>query len=490
MPRDQQRRPGSCPGAPIAWSRRDLLRRGALGFGSMAAASLLARDGLLPRARGGEGRSADPLAARPPHFEPKATSVIFLFLTGGPSQMETFDPKPLLNRLHGQRMPESFGSVAFQQTSDESLLLGSRRTFRRHGESGLEISDLFPHLAARADDLAVIRSCHADSITHAPAMYQMNTGRVLMGHPSLGSWAVYGLGNGTENLPAFVVMLDPSGPLTGGPPCWGSGYLPPVYQGMPFRSGEAPLLNLRPSGGRSRPRQRAALDLLRDLNGSGGRDEDDPILGARLASYELAFRMQSDAVEAVDLGDEPEETRNLYGLDRPETGEFGRRCLLARRLVERGVRFVQLYHGGGPGNMTWDAHGDIEENHRRMAGEADRPIAGLLTDLKRRGLLDRTLVVCGGEFGRTPMSQGRTGRDHNPYGFSMWMAGGGVKGGRTVGSTDPLGLRAAEDPKHVRDLHATILHLLGLDQYELTVMHDGREEKLTDTGGEVIAEIL
>ncbi len=490
MPSNQASHPESCPGASIARSRRDFLSRSALGFGSMAAASLLAQDGLLPQALGDDERLTDPLGARAPHFEPRATSVIFLFLTGGPSQMETFDPKPLLNRLHGQRTPESFGKVTFQQTSDESLLLGSKRTFRQCGESGLVMSDLFPHLATCADDLAVIRSCHADSITHAPAMYQMNTGRELMGHPSLGSWAVYGLGNGTENLPAFVVMLDPDGPLTGGPPCWGSGYLPPVYQGMPFRSGETPLLNLRPSGGRSRDRQRAALDLLRDLNHAGDREADDPVLGARLASYELAFRMQSHAVEAVDVGGETEETQSLYGLDRPETEEFGRRCLLARRLVERGVRFVQLYHGGGPGNMTWDAHGDIEENHQRMAGEADKPIAGLLTDLKRRGLLDSTLVVCGGEFGRTPMSQGSTGRDHNPFGFSMWLAGGGVKGGVTVGATDEIGLRAVESPKHVRDLHATILHLLGLDQYELTVIHDGREEKLTDTGGRVISEIL
>jgi hypothetical protein len=476
----------------MAGSRRDFLSRSALGFGSVALAAMLAREGVLPRASASAeiAPSADPLAARPPHFEAKATSVIFLFLTGGPSQMETFDPKPLLNRFHGQSLPESFGSLLFQQTNEKSLLLGSKRSFRPHGESGLVMSDLFPHLASCADDISVIRSCHADSITHAPAMYQMNTGRVMMGHPSLGSWAVYGLGNGTDNLPAFVVMLDPEGPLTGGPPCWGSGYLPPVYQGMPFRSGDTPLLHLRPAGDRSPARQRAALDLLRDLNHAGNRLEDDPIMGARLSSYELAFNMQSHAVEAVDVASEPEETRNLYGLDRPETEEFGRRCLLARRLVERGVRFVQLYHGGGPGNMTWDAHGDIEENHLRMAGEADRPIAGLLTDLKRRGLLDNTLVVCGGEFGRTPMSQGSTGRDHNPYGFSMWLAGGGVQGGRTVGSTDDFGLRAAENPRHVRDLHATILHLLGLDQYDLTVMHDGREEKLTDTGGEVITEIL
>jgi len=321
-------------------------------------------------------------------------------------------------------------------------------------------------------------------------MYQMNSGRVLMGYPSLGSWAVYGLGSVSENLPAFVVMPDPDGALTGGPPCWGAGFLPPVYQGTPFRSGSTPILNLRSSAKRSPVRQRRALDLVERLN-KLKRDPADEELEARTASYELAFRMQSHAPEAVDITRDSQATRELYGLDDEVTSEFGARCLRARRLVERGVRFVQLYHGGGPGNLTWDAHADIEENHLRMAPQADRPIAGLLKDLRSRGLLDETLVVWGGEFGRTPMSEGSgTGRDHSPFGFSMWMAGGGIRGGQAVGETDEVGLRAVENPYHVNDIHATILHQLGLNHVDLSYLHNGREERLTDAGGKVIEEIV
>ncbi|MGD9856306.1 MAG: DUF1501 domain-containing protein [Planctomycetaceae bacterium] len=468
-------------------SRRRFLSENALGLGSVALASLMARDGLLRPAVAGTP-VANPLAGTPADVRPRARSVIFLFMTGGPSQMETFDPKPELNRLHGQPVPASFGKITTQQTTEASLLLGCKRTFRQHGESGLEMSDLFPYLSACADDLAVIRSCHGDSVVHAPAMYQMNTGRILMGHPSLGSWAVYGLGSESDGLPAFVVMLDPDGALTGGPPCWGSGFLPPAYQGTLFQSGPVPIPHLASSTGRSAARQRRSLDLLRQLN--DGSDRLEPSLAeARAASYELAFRMQSRAPEAVDLSQETAETHRLYGCDREPTAEFGRRCLLARRLVERGVRFVQLYHGGGPGDMTWDAHGDIEENHPRMAGQSDQPIAALLTDLKRRGLLEDTLVICGGEFGRTPMSQGKTGRDHNPFGFTMWMAGGGVPGGQAIGATDAIGLRAVEKPYHVNDLHATILRLLGLDHWNLSVLHNGREERLTDAEGSPIPEI-
>ena len=475
-----------CPGPGATLSRRQWLVQGGLGFGGLALASLLDRDGVA--LHGGE--APGPQAPRQPRFPAKEKSVIFLFMTGGPSQMETFDPKPALDRLHGQSLPASFGKVQTQRTSGAAPLLGTRRTFRRHGESGLEISDLFPHLATCADELAVIRSCHADSVTHAPAMYQMNTGRVLMGFPSLGSWAVYGLGSVSENLPAFVVMPDPDGALTGGPPCWGAGFLPPVYQGTPFRSGPTPILNLRSSVARSPARQRRALDLAERLNALR-RDAADEELAARTASYELAFRMQSHAPEAVDIARESAATKELYGINDPVTEEFGSRCLRARRLVERGVRFVQLYHGGGPGNLTWDAHADIEENHLRMAPQADRPIAGLLRDLRSRGLLDETLVVWGGEFGRTPMSEGSgTGRDHSPFGFSMWMAGGGIRGGQAVGATDELGLRAVENPYHVNDIHATILHQLGLDHHELTYLHNGRNERLTDAGGRVIDEIV
>ena len=470
----------SCPGPDIALSRRDFLSRSSLGFGSIALSSLFAKDGLL--AVGGSGA----------HFAPKATSVIFLFMTGGPSQVDTFDPKPALKKLHGQPLPASFGMVKTQQTTEKNLLLASKRTFARHGQSGLVVSDLFPHIAECVDDLAVIRSVHADSVTHAPAMYQMNSGRVLMGFPSLGSWAVYGLGSENENLPQFVVMLDPRGALTGGPPCWGAGFLPPTYQGTLFRSGASPVLNLQSSGGRSRQQQRRSLDLLRDLNELNKPVVRDSTLDARLRSYELAFRMQSHVPEAVAVSSESSETTSLYGMDCPETEEFGRRCLLARRLVERGVRFVQLYQGGGPGNLTWDAHGDVEENHIHMAGRSDKPVAGLLKDLRRRGLLDSTLVIWGGEFGRTPMSEAKTGkgRDHSPFGFSMWMAGGGVKGGTVVGATDDVGLRVVENPCHVNDLHATILHLLGLDHERLTYLHNGRHERLTDAGGRVLHEIV
>ena len=467
-------------------SRRQWLVQGGLGFGGLALASLLDGDGASLQA----ASSPNPLAERRPHFAAKAKSVIFLFMTGGPSQMETFDPKPTLNRLHGKPLPPSFGSVQTQRTDEDAPLLGTRRTFRKHGESGLEISDLFPHLATCADELAVIRSCHADSVTHAPAMYQMNSGRVLMGYPSLGAWAVYGLGNASENLPAFVVMPDADGALTGGPPCWGAGFLPPLYQGTAFRPGPTPILNLESSSTRTPLRQRRSLDLLERLN-ELRRDPADEELAARTASYELAFRMQSHAPEAVDITRESVSTKELYGLNDPVTAEFGARCLRARRLVERGVRFVQLYHGGGPGHLTWDAHADIEENHLRMAPQADRPMAALLKDLRSRGMLDDTLVVWGGEFGRTPMSERTaTGRDHSPFGFSMWMAGGGIRGGQAVGATDEVGLRAVENPYHVNDIHATILHQLGLDHVALTYLHNGREERLTDAGGRVIQEIV
>jgi len=480
----------ACCYTPLTTDRRQFLARSGLGFGSLALASLLDSDGCRQsQAAGSPAAVANPLAARRPQGQPAATSVIFLFMTGGPSQVETFDPKPMLGKLHGQPVPQSFGRVQTQRVNEKSLLLGSQRRFQRCGESGLIMSDLFPHLSTCADQLSVVRSMQADSIVHSAALYQMNTGRTLMGHPSLGAWLAYGLGNPNENLPAFVVMLDPDGTLVGGPPCWGAGYFPPVYQGTLLRTGQPPILNLRPPAGRTAARQRDVMQLLRQLNGIN-RDNQDPVLSARAATYELAFRMQRHAPEAIDLSRESAQTHALYGSDRGPTQEFGRRCLLARRLVERGVRFVQLYMGGGPGNLTWDGHGDIEENHLRMAAQSDQPIAGLLKDLKQRGLLDQTLVIWGGEFGRTPMSQGKTGRDHSPFGFSMWLAGGGVQGGRTVGATDDIGLRAVDNPFHVRDLHATILHQLGLDQDLLTVLHNGREERLTDTGGRVIREIL
>jgi len=468
----------------VLQSRRQWLSSSGLGFGSLALSAMLADD-----AQTASPTTANPLQSKDPHFPAKATRVIFLFMAGGPSQVETFDPKPTLNKLHKQPVPDSFGSVQTQQTTENSLLLGSKRTFSRFGESGALISDLFPKLTQHADDLAIVRSLHADSIVHSAALYQMNSGRTLMGHPTVGSWINYGLGTVNQNLPGYVVMLDPDGTLVGGPPCWGAGYFPPVFQGTLFRPDGVPILDLLPHDNRSRKRQRNSLDLLNKLNGLTRRS-DDQVLLSRLATYELAFRMQMHAPEAIDVSQESKATHNMYGTGDSKTADFGTRCLMARRLVERGVRFVQLYSGGGPGNLTWDGHSDIEENHLRMAAQVDQPIAALISDLKQRGLFDSTLIIWGGEFGRTPMSQGETGRDHSPFGFSMWLAGGGIKGGVTVGGTDDIGLRAVENPYHVRDLHATILHQLGLDQHKLSFLHNGREEILTDIGGKVISEII
>jgi hypothetical protein len=466
-------------------TRRDFLEDAGGGFGLLALAWLLQQDGAIAAS----DSPTDPLAARAPHFEPKVDSVISLFMHGGPSHLETFDPKPDLLRLHGEPLPESFGPVATRRKVAHNPLLGPKRTFRRCGESGIEISDFFPRLSNCADDLAVIRSCWADSVNHPQAVYQMNTGSILMGRPSLGSWVGYGLGSESRDLPGYVVLPDPDGGIKGGPPAYGNGFLPASYQGTVMRPGADPLLNLRPpDGSMTRSGQRRMLDLIGDLNSRhlGPRAEDGE-LAARIQSYELAYRMQAAAPEAVDLSRETAETRTLYGLDDPVTNDFGARCLLARRLVERGVRFVQLYSGG---ILGWDAHNDVESNHSQLCSRTDRPIAGLLTDLKRRGMLGRTLVTWGGEFGRMPMSESGTGRDHNPHGFSMWFAGGGIRGGTVHGSTDAVGLRAEVDRVHVHDLHATVLHLLGLDHTRLTYFHNGREHRLTDVAGEVVTPIL
>lgn len=466
-------------------SRREWLRQSG-GLGGIALAWLLARD-RIGIARGDE-EAVDPLAPKPTHFPPKVRRVIWLFMHGGPSHVDLFDPKPNLQRLHGQPLPESFGQVSTRRKVAANPLLGTKRTFRKCGRSGLEISDFLPEIGACADDLAIIRSCRADSVNHPQAVYQMNTGSILMGKPSLGSWTTFGLGCETDNLPAFVVLPDPGGGIKGGPPAYGSGFLPATYQGTVMRSGPAPIVDLRP--GLPPDEQRDVLDLARALNerhkertGDGPNRE----LDARIRTYELAYRMQAAAPEAVDLASEPESIRSLYGLDRPETAEFGSRCLLARRLIERGVRFVQLFSGDVNG---WDAHEDVEKNHAMMCRRTDLPVAGLLRDLKQRGLLEDTLVLWGGEFGRMPMSEQGKGRDHNPHGFSVWLAGGGVKGGIAHGATDAVGLRAERDPVHVHDLHATILHLLGLDHTLLTFPHNGRDERLTDVAGKVVEAIL
>lgn len=460
-------------------SRRNFLKNSALGLGWLAAADLFADSRAEPL--------GDPLAARKPPLPATATSVIHLFMQGGPSHIDTFDPKPALNRLDGQRPPASFGDEDFQNGKfRQQILLGSRRAFGRHGEAGLEISDLFPHLARQADDLAVIRSNYHAGFTHSQAQFLIHNGWPRIGRPSLGSWVLYGLGTENRNLPGFVVLLQ--GGVRSGPEVYGEGFLPAVYQGTSFRSGADPILYLNPPEGRSPGKQRDLLDTLRTFNESHRRERNfDAELTARLESYELAFRMQMAAPEATDIASESEATQKLYGLDDPISADFGGRCLLARRLVERGVRFVQVWSGNGQNAIDWDGHNGCDRNHLDRAAETDKAVAGLLADLKGRGLLDSTLVIWGGEFGRTPTSdggKGRTeGRDHNPYGFTLWMAGGGVRGGQVIGETDELGLRAIEDRVHLNDLHASILALLGLDHTRLTYRNTGRDFRLTDVGG-------
>jgi hypothetical protein len=468
-----------------ALTRRDVLRHSAHGFGAIALQYLLQRTG----AAAGSDQRVNPLAPKPAHFQGKAKHVIFLFMVGAPSQVDTFDPKPALVKYAGQQLPPSYGKVTSQFTQGDTPILPSPWEFKRYGQSGMEVSGLFPHLARCVDDICFVRSFHVDSVVHAPAMYQVHSGRLFSGHPSMGSWVTYGLGSESENLPAYVVMPQPEGTPEGGTPCWSAGYLPAVFQGTLLRSGANPVLHLKPPPHMTPERQRAALDLLQKMNDLDT-DGHDTGMAARIASYELAFRMQSHAPEAVDISNEDEATRRLYGLDRKETTEFGTRCLLARRLVERGVRFIQIYSGGGPISFQWDAHKDLVENHETMAGMSDQPIAALLQDLKQRGLLDSTLVVWGSEFGRLPTSQSGNGRDHNQHGFTMWFAGGGVKGGQVIGETDELGLYGVGDRYNMRDFHATILHALGLNQHQLWYLHNGRNEKLTDFGGNVIERVF
>jgi hypothetical protein len=468
-------------------SRRDFLLRGGAGFGAMALASLL--PGSAPAAEaGGRGALPSPLTPKAPHFCPRAKSVIFLFMEGGPSHLDLFDRKPLLNKMAGQPLPASFGKVILAMGEAGAPLLASRRSWKQHGQSGIWVSDWLPHLAGCADDLAVIHSCWTDGVNHAPGVCQMNTGSPLGGRPSLGSWVSYGLGTENQNLPAFVVMQeDAKARVVNGPRNWGAGYMPAVYQGIRLQSGTEPIPNLNRPTGIAEARQRGKLALLDQLNRRHAASHPDQTeLEARIASYELAFRMQAEAPAAVDLASESQATMRLYGMDQKETASFGRLCLLARRLVERGVRFVQLYHGAG---SKWDAHKGIEMNHGALCRAMDRPVAGLLKDLKQRGLLGQTLVVWGGEFGRTPMSEQGDGRDHNPTGFTMWLAGGGVKGGQTIGSTDELGLRAVQTRLHVHDLHATILHLLGIDSMRLVYLHKGRPERPNLNEGEPYTKI-
>ena len=463
-------------------TRREFLWQTGAGFTSVALAGLLSRDGFFgpsPAEAAESSPHADPLAPKPPHFAPKATSVIFLFMYGGPSHVDTFDYKPELFKLDGKTIPVKTKGRGGEK--NEGRVVGPKWSFKQYGQSGQWVSELFPHLADCVDKIAFLKSMQADSPIHGSAMLQMNSGKILSGSPALGSWINYGLGTVNENLPGFVVMLDPSGGPISGAKNWSSGYMPATYQGTVLRSKGAPILDLDSPQGMTRPLERRLLDALRVENEAhlaaraGNTD-----LAARIASYELAYKMQRHAPEAVDLGQETEATHKLYGLDNPRTLDFGRRCLLARRLVERGVRFIQLYSGGNHSDFNWDAHGDLVKNHEFHAGNTDRPIAGLIHDLEQRGLLESTLLVWGGEFGRQPTAEYAegTGRDHNAYGFTMWMAGGGVRGGQSVGATDELGAAAVESPFHVKHLHATILHQMGIDPNRLSYFHGGLDQKL------------
>ena len=452
------------------YTRREFLWQVGGGFGGMALADLLLRNAT------GEARSE----AKQPSFSAKAKHCIFLFMNGGPSQVDTFDPKPALTKYHGQ--PYNGDVKVGSNGRPVGHLMQSPFEFNGHGQSGLEISSLFPHLSQCADELCVIRSMHADTAAHASGCLQMNTGSIFIGKPSVGSWLSYGLGSENQNLPTFVVMTDPRGGPIGSASNWSAGYMPASHQGTLFRSGETPLLDLATPAGTSDRTQRKSLDLLTSLNKEHLKwRPNDSELVARIESYELAFRMQTAALDVVDLSHETAATREMYGLDDRQTADFGNKCLLARRLIENGVRFVQLYSGGGHLEDTWDGHSDCITNHRTHAGETDKPIAALIKDLKQRGLWDETLIVWGGEFGRTPTSEGvnKPGRDHDWHGFSMWLAGAGVKGGQAIGATDELGFTAVEDRCHVSDLHATILHLMGIDHTRLTYYHQGLNQRLT-----------
>ncbi|MDX2179191.1 MAG: DUF1501 domain-containing protein [Bryobacteraceae bacterium] len=459
------------------WNRRDFLFQSGGGLSGVALASLLQAD--------------HPYAPRPTHHAPRAKAVISLFMSGGVSQVDSFDPKPMLAKYAGQPLTGK-GDIVVRQ-GHPGPLMPSPFEFKRYGECGLEVSELFPRIGAHADTLAVLRSCWGKSNDHVQAHYELASGVIRMGYPSLGSWLTYGLGTENQSLPAFVVIYDARGGPFGGPSNWSAGFMPAAYQGTVLRAAGDPIVDLNPPASMRPEEQRARLKLLDELNKldlekNPGHSE----LAARISAYELAYRMQGAAPEAVNVNAESEPTKKLYGLDDPVTEPFGRQCLMARRLVERGTRFVQLYHGGlGNQNTdTWDAHEDVRSNHTKHAAEVDRPIAGLLADLKARGLLDSTLVIWQGEFGRMPISQRGLGRDHNPGAMTIWMAGAKIKGGQTIGASDEFGYRAEEQRISVHDLHATILHLVGLDHKRLTYRYQGRDMRLTDVEGELVPQIV
>jgi hypothetical protein len=479
------------PTFPCGITRRQALWQAGAGFFGTAMTAMLAQDGFFAsRALGAAGAAiakpspTAPLAARPPQFPGRAKRVIFLYMVGGPSHVDTFDPKPELTKRHGQKhsMASDKTKAMSQRASGE--LKGSPFQFSPCGQSGVPVSELFRHVGKCVDDIAVVRSVCADSAAHGSASIQMNTGFLRPGFPSLGSWAVYGLGTLNQNMPGFVVLVN--GAPYSGTQNWSSGFMPAAYQGTVFNHSGDPILNLRPASSASPEEQKRQLDLLASFNAAHRQHEPmNTELAARIANYELAFRMQASAPDVVDLSQESKATLEMYGLEgetRKETEKFGRSCLMARRLVERGVRFVQIYHS------NWDTHGDNDNRHRKLCGETDKPIGALLADLKQRGLLEDTLVVWGGEFGRTPF--GTSGRDHHAAAFTMWMAGGGVKGGQAYGTTDDLGFGVVENRVHVHDLHATILHLLGFDHELLTYFHGGRDHRLTDVHGHVVKGLI
>ena len=468
-------------------TRRHFFRECGVGVGKMALASLLTQGAAAAAPSGRAG--GNPLAPRPPHYAPRARAVIHLFMAGAPSQLDLFDYKPELTRLEGKPIPPSvIMGQRYAFIRPDAAVLGPRFKFSRHGACGAELSEMLPHLAGVVDDLCIIRSVKTDQFNHAPAQIFFNTGFSQPGRPSMGSWVTYGLGAETSDLPAFVVMSTGAG-ISGGAANWSSGFLPTVYTGVRFRNQGDPILNVTSPAGVDARMQRDSLELITELNRERLREVGDPEIATRIASYEMAFRLQTSAPELMELKSESRATLEMYGAD-PDKPSFARACLLARRMVERGVRFITIYHEG------WDAHSDVAGNLRGNCGATDRASAALVRDLKQRGLLDETLVVWGGEFGRTPMVEsnaalGRSlGRDHHPQAFTMWLAGGGVQGGLTYGETDDLGFNVVKDPVHVHDLQATILHLLGLDHERLTYRFQGRDYRLTDVHGQVVRDIL
>ena len=482
-------------------TRRDFLATSSSGLGTLALASLLKQDGLLADEA---ALPADPLATRRPHFAPKAERCIFIFLEGGPSQMDLFDPKPMLNKHDGQPLPDSLvgdQKFAFLQ-KDTATVMGTKRVFKKHGQCGMEISDLLPHISTCVDDIALIRSMHTTQFNHLPGQLMLNCGAPLLGRPSVGSWVTYGLGNPTQDLPSYVVMVSKGRGLPGGSSTWSSGFLPSSYSGVMFRNGASPVLNLDNPAGITQDMQAASLAALNDLNRLQHKHIGDPEIASRINSYELAFRMQSAAPGLVDISGESQATLDAYGVDRIEPPiksnlggignfqTFSRHCLQARRMIERGVRFVNIIHA------SWDHHSNLDPQLAHNCRMVDQPIAALLKDLKQRGLLDTTLVVWGSEFGRTALGENRpgnkaiTGRDHHPGAFSLWMAGGGIKGGQVHGETDDFAWKVARDAVSMHDFHATILHLFGLEHKRLTYRFQGRDFRLTDVHGNIVPGLL